>query len=52
MAGLRTRRSPRRNPPQGGEDELVGGPPEAPTKGSNTPTPSPPTSRAQTPASA
>ena len=52
MAGPRTRRSPRRNPPPGGEDELAGGPPGAPTKGSNTPTPSPPVSRAQTPASA
>ena len=48
MAGPRSRRSPRRNPPPGGEDELAGGPPGAPTKGSNTPTPSPPVSRAQT----
>ena len=52
MAGPRSRRSPRRNPPPGGEDELTGGPPGAPTEGSNTPTPSPPASRAQTPASA
>ena len=52
MAGPRSRRSPRRNPPPGGEDELAGGPPGAPTEGSNTPTPSPPVSRAQTPADA
>ena len=51
MAGPRTRRSPRRNPPPGGEDELVGGPPGAPIEGSNTPTPSPPASWAQTLAS-
>ena len=50
MAGTRTRRSPCRNPPSGGEDELAGGSLKAPTKGSNTPTPSPPASRAQTPA--
>ena len=52
MAGPRTRHSPRRNPFPGSEDELAGGPPGALTKGSNTPTPSPPASRAQTPASA
>ena len=50
MAGARARRSPRRNPPPGGEDEPAGGPPGAPTEGSNTPTPSPPASRSQTPA--
>ena len=50
MAGPRTRRSPRRNPPPGGEDELAGGPPGAPTEGSNTPTHSPAVSRAPTPA--
>ena len=48
MAGPRTRHSPRRNPPPGGEDELTGGPPRAPTKDNNTPTPSPPGSQAQT----
>ena len=52
MAGPRTRRSPRRNPPPGGEDELARGLPGAYTEGSNTPTPSPPVSRAPTPASA
>ena len=52
MTGPRTRRSPRHNPPPGGEDELAGGLPGAPTKGSNTSTPSPPVSRAQTPADA
>ena len=52
MAGPRTRRSPCRNPPSGGEDELAGGPPGALTEGSNTPTPFPPVSRAQTPADA
>ena len=51
MAGARTRRSPRLNPPPGGEDELAGGLSGAPTEGSNTPTPSPPASRAQIPAS-
>ena len=50
MAGARARRSPRRNPPPGGEDEPAGGPPRAPTKDSNTPTPFPLVSRAQTPA--
>ena len=52
MVGPRTRRSLCRNPPLGGEDELTRGPPEASTKGSNTPTSSPPVSRAQTPGSA
>ena len=52
MAGSCTHRSPRSNPPLGGEDELAGGPPEAPTEGSNTPTPSLPVSRVQTPANA
>ena len=52
MAGPRIRRSLWRNPPPGGEDELVRSPPGAPTKGSNTPTPSPPVSWAQTPADA
>ena len=52
MAGPRSRRSPRRNPPPGGEDELAGGLPGAPTKGSNTPTPYPPVFWAQTPADA
>ena len=51
MTGPRTRCSPRRNSPTGGKDELVGGPPGAPTKDSNTPTPFPTISRAQTPAS-
>lgn len=46
MAGPRTRRSPRRNPPPTGEDELAG----APTEGSGTPTPTPVISRAPTPA--
>ena len=50
MAGPGTHRSPRRNPLLGGEDELIGGPPGASTKGSNTPTLFPPVSRAQTPA--
>ena len=52
MAGPRTCRNPRRNPPPGGEDELASGPSEAPNKGSNTPTPSPLVFRAQTPAQA
>ena len=52
MAGPRICRSPRRNPPIGGEDELAGGPSEASIEGSNTPTPFPPVSRAQSPASA
>ena len=52
MAGPRIRRNPRRNPPPGGEDEFAGGPSGAPTKGSNTHTPSPPVSWAQTPADA
>ena len=49
MAGPRTRHSLCRNPPPGNEDELVGGPPGALTKGSNTSTPSPPVSWTQTP---
>ena len=53
MAGPRTRRSPRCNPPPpGGEDKPVGGLPGAPTEDSNTPTPSPLVSRAQTSANA
>ena len=48
MAGPRTRRSPRNNPPLTGEDELAGDAPEAPTKGSSTPTSAP----AQVPTSA
>ena len=48
MAGPRSRRSPCRNPPPGGEDELARGPPGALTKGSNTPTLFLPVSRAQT----
>ena len=52
MAGLCTCRSPRRNPPPGGKDELARSPPGAPTKGSNTLTFSSSASRAQTPASA
>ena len=52
MAGPCTCRSPRRNAPPGGEDEFAGGPPGAPTEGSNTPTLSPPISQAQTPADA
>ena len=50
MAGPRTCRSFRRNPPPGGEDKLAGGLPGAPTKGSNTSTLSPPISWVQTPA--
>ena len=52
MAELHTRRSLCHNPPSGGEDELAGGPPGAPTKGCNSltyfpavfwaPTPAPP----------
>ena len=52
MAGPRICRSPRCNLPPGGEDKLAGSPPGAPTEGSNTPTPSPPVSWAQTPADA
>ena len=48
MARPRTCCSPRRNSPPGGEDE--GDPPEAPTKGSHTPTHSPAVSWAPTPA--
>ena len=50
MAGARICRNHRHNLPLGGEDELTGGPLEAPTKGSNTPSPSPPVFWAQTPA--
>ena len=50
MAGPRTRRSPHRNPPPGGEDEVAGGPPGAPTEVNNTPTYSPAVSWAPTPA--
>ena len=49
MARKHTRRSPYRNPLQGGEDEPIKGPPRAPTKDSNTPTPSPTVSRTPTP---
>ena len=49
MAGPRICCSFRRNPPSGGEDELVRGPPGALTKGSNTSTSSPPISWVQTP---
>ena len=52
MIGPRTCRSPRRNLPPGGEDELIKGLLEAPTEGSNTPTPSLPISWAQIPACA
>ena len=52
MAGPRTRRSLRRNSPPGGEDELAKSLPGALTEANNTPIPSPPASRAQTPASA
>ena len=52
MAGPRTHRSFCHNPPPGDENELAGGPTGAFTKGSNTSTPSPPVSRAQTPADA
>ena len=51
MAGPCTCCSPRHNLPQSNEDKLARGLPGAPTKGSNTPTPSPPVSRAQSPAS-
>ena len=40
MTGPCIRRSPCRNPPQGGKNEPVEGPPGAPTKGSNIPIPS------------
>ena len=50
MAGPRICRCPCRNPPPNGEDKLVGDLLGAPTEGSNTPTTSPPVSRAQTPA--
>ena len=45
MAGPRACRSPCRNPPSVGEDELAGA---APTEGSGTPTPTPVVSRAPT----
>ena len=48
MAGLRTRYSFCRNPPPGGEDELVEGLPGAPNKGSNTLIPFPLISQIQT----
>ena len=51
MVEPRTHHSPHRNPPPGREDDLARDPRGAPTKGSNTPTPFPPTSRAQTPTS-
>ena len=50
MAGARTCRSPYRNPPSDGKDELARGPLGAPNKDSNTFTPFPLVSRAQTPA--
>ena len=49
MARARTCRSFHCNPPPGGKDEPARGPPGAPTKDSNTPTPSPLVSQAQTP---
>ena len=49
MAGPRARRSPRRNAPLTGKDELAGA---APTEGSGTPIPTPVLSRASTPAPA
>ena len=52
MASPHTCRSSCRNPPSGSKNELARGPAEAPTKGNNTPTPSPLVSQAQTPASA
>ena len=52
MAGSRICRSPRRNSPSGGKDEFARGLLRVPNKGSNTPIPSPPVSRAQTPADA
>ena len=52
MAGGRSRRSLHRNLPLGGEDEPVEGPPGAPTKDSNTPTPSRAFSWTPTPISA
>ena len=50
MGGACTCHNPRHNPPSGGENEPVGDPPGASTKGSNTSTLSPPVSWAQTPA--
>ena len=52
MAGTRTRRSPSRNLPLTGKDELAGGAPGAPTKGSGTPTPTPAVFCAPSPAPA
>ena len=49
MAGPYTRHNLYRNSPPGGKDELAGSPPGAPTKDSNTPTPSPAVFWAQTP---
>ena len=50
MAGTRSRHSLCYNPSPGGEDEPARGLPGAPTKDNNIFTPSPPVSRAQTPA--
>ena len=52
MAGPRARRSPRRNPPPAGEDELAGAVPGAPTDDSGTPSHTPAMSRVPTPAPA
>ena len=52
MAGSRTCCSPWSNPPPTGKDELAGGAPRAPTKGSGIPTPISAASRALTPAPA
>ena len=49
MVGPRTCHSFRRNPLLSEEDELVGGPPGAPTKDSNIPTLFPAIFRTQTP---
>ena len=48
MARAHTHCSPRHNSPLGNEDEPAGGAPEASTKDSNIPTPSPPVYRDQT----
>ena len=48
MAKPHTCCNPRRNPLPGGKNKLVGGPPGAPTKGSNIPTHSSTVSRALT----
>ena len=45
MAGPRARRSPRRNPPPTGKDEVAG---VAPTEGSGTPTQAPAVARVPT----